>query len=285
MMIFRARQVNSWRLRYDVIATLREDPTMVYYDHHDPLIRGRVTEEQMAKLVNDEERANDLRIFDSSGYEIPIRLPTFLRETRPFGGLIDFLSLHELFTAPIDDDDNEADAGCTPYAVYPQAGLLGCGHVVGKDLMFPFQRFVQELNRCLGCAPGEEDDEDDQMTGDHLLAVQGIGCQLYNSLMHHTRGNSTQQHGVVLGNVTAALAGYWAHNTPCSNKARRFLDKCDKRFPHEEYFRKITEREISRDLRLENVIGISMSAIHIDKRSGRYVMSYTSIYFSNPSFS
>ncbi len=55
------------------------------------------------------------------------------------------------------------------------------------------------------------------------------------SMMHNTHGNSFQQHGVVLGNVTAAMAGYWTWSTPHATKAADIALKCDNQLSHQEY--------------------------------------------------
>ena len=89
--------------------------------------------------------------------------------------------------------------------------------------------------------------------------------------MHNTRGQSCQQHSVVLGNVTAALAGHWAASTPLSTKVDRFLRSCDNMLPHDQYKHKVNDRPIYRDLRLENVYAINLDSHNPAKRTGRYV--------------
>lgn len=89
-----------------------------------------------------------------------------------------------------------------------------------------------------------------------------IACQMYNAVMHQMLSNSGQQHGVVLGNVTATLAGQFLQNTKDKAKANSFLRKCNVYLPQEEYVHKITRHHLFRDLRVENIIGICMSNVH-----------------------
>jgi len=233
------------------------------YDNFEEHYREPITREELPNL------SAERRIFDGAGYEIPRRNPRFLPDTVPFGGLIDFSKIHEMF-ATMEEKENNYITQQATYDVYPQAGLVTCGHLVAKGLMYPFIPFMENLNESIRHSPVENEVHDYWARNELEPAVIGIGCQMYNSLMHNTRGNSTQHHGVVLGNVTAALAGQWARNTNGAGKARDFVRTCDKKLPHEEYIHKIKDRSVSRDLRVENVFGISMGAIHPKKRNGRY---------------
>jgi hypothetical protein len=247
----------------------------VLYDSPNPVERGPIAREDLMDLpLNQENQENqeEIRIFNEAGFEVPRWNPNFRVGTIPFGALIDFKRIQEMFQAPRDDDDDHSGTRKAGFQVYPQAGLLSCGHVVAQGLMFPFTDYLARLNRWLG--RNEEEQEDDNMEDEDWKrndepAVRGIASQMYNSIMHNTRGNSSQQHGVVSGNVTAALAGYWTQNTPHATKAANFALKCDNQLPHEEYLAKIINRPLSRDLRVENVFSITMSAVHPSKRAGR----------------
>jgi hypothetical protein len=272
--LYRAKQVLSWRDRDDLddMIPLGEE---YLYDSPDPDLREPITRQALEDLEMLDENGDERRVFDGYGFAVPRRIPRFHRSTLPLAGLVDFEYFHQMFGSSNEDDDGDNDVQ-TPFSVYPQAGLLTCGHVTAKGLMFPYRTCLASINELLRRTPNDPDENRMDEGQDHEEwgapnhpAVVGIACQLYNSLMHNTRGNSTQHHGVVLGNITAALAGHWAKGTPENRKAEAFARKCDNRLPHEEYLQKITDRPVSRDLRIENVLTISMSAIHPDKRNGR----------------
>ena len=262
--INRAKQTRGWTNREDIDEVFEEAGDDGLYDSSDPFEREPITREELEDHPLHTENGDENRIFNEAGFAIPRRYPRILRSTKAFGGLVDFSDIHEMFGPPadVDDDDNVQH---TKYQVYPQAGLLSCGHIVAQGLMYPLAIFINKLQESLGLPDTEEMDVD--WEGLNQPGVFGISSQMYNSVMHNTRGNSAQQHGVVLGNVTAALAGYWAQS---NHRAEAFKDQCDAQLPHDEYLVKITQRPLSRDLRVENVIGITMSAIHPTRRTGRY---------------
>ena len=249
-----------------------DDEEGILYDSPDPNNREPISRADYKELPMLHENEQVWRIFKEDGYEVARRVPRFLRNAIPLGVMIDFSKIHEMFGPPLnddDDDDDDDDDGPRQrpaFNVFPQAGMLSCGHIASKGLMYPYHRFLDNLNKSL---VQSDDNTVDDWLPTNEPAVVGIGCQMYNSMMHNTRGNSTQHHGVVLGNVTAALAGHWAQSTPLTNTAQKFIRSCDKQLPHEEYLHKITDRPISRDLRVENVFGISMASIHPDKQTGR----------------
>jgi len=273
---YRAKSVNRWAARDDVAQIFADgDDDPVLYDHYNPHVRSPITREQLAELPLLDENDELIRVFDRDGWEVSRRDAVYLPTTEAFGGLVDLTRVHKLF-APADEDEDWED-GNIKFQVYPQAGLVTAGHVVGQGLMHPYHNLVRSLNESLG-QPNDEDDEDmGDAQWNEAPAVIGIACQMYNAVMHQTRGNSTQQHGVVLGNVTATLAGHFAQNTKDKAKANSFLRKCDVHLPHEEYVYKITGRRLSRDLRVENVIGISMSNVHPTngtRTSGKYDINF-----------
>ncbi len=241
----------------------------VLYDSPDPYTREEITREALTELPMLHDNEEERRIFNAAGFVVPRRVPRFTPETVPFGGLVDFTRIHEMY-APANDDDDGDVAQSTAFSVYPQAGLLTCGHVTAKGLMYPFHKFIEHLNQSLKQSPEDDNNPNDDWITNDRPGVFGLASQMYNAMMHNTRGNSTQHHGVVLGNVTAALASYWTEKTPYGGKAQKFVRQCDKKLPHDEYIHKIRDRPISRDLRVENVIAITMSAIHPAKRTGRY---------------
>jgi hypothetical protein len=258
----RAKQTSSWSPRDDLEDIYPESDDIVLYDAADNFTRERIPRERFLELPLYNENNEPIRVFSEAGWEIPRRRARFLPTTLPFGCLLNFSRIHALFSPPPDQD--EADRGyTTKYQVYPQAGLVTCGHVTANGLMTPYDDYLEYTNESLNHADGrdEETSSDDGVQTEGPVVI-GIASQMYNAVMHHTRGNSSQHHGVVLGNVTAALAGHWANNTPLAHKATEFMTKCDFQLPHEEFIHKIKDRPISRDLRVESIIGISMDAIH-----------------------
>lgn len=263
--------MNSWRDREDYDEMIGNNENEVLYDNYDRHNREAITRQQLEELPILDATGAVRRVFDINGYEVPRRIPRFLRHTLPLGGLVDFSRVHEMFCAPPDDNE-EAEEHRPPssFHVYPQAGLVSCGHVVANGLLYPFYSLLESINRDLTEAP----DNDimpivPEWVPRNQPVIAPVSCQMYNSVMHNTRGHSSQHHGVVLGNVTAALAGHWASSTPLAAKASRIQRMCDTKLPHEEYIRKITDRPLSRDLRVENVYAISMSSIHPAKCTGK----------------
>jgi hypothetical protein len=238
-----------------------EGEDILLYDSPDVRVREPITREEFLELPLYDTDNELLRVFDAGGWEISRRRALYKRTTQPFGGLVDLRKIHELFGPPSDEDEADGPLG-TQFQAYPQAGLLSCGHVVAKGLLYPYNNFIGNLNDSLSQPEYVTEDDVSDDGQNRVPAVQGIASQIYNAMMHHTRGNSTQHHGVVLGNVTAALAGHWARSTTSTRTAEKFARKCDLQLPHEEYVQKITGRPLSRDLRVENVIGITMSSIH-----------------------
>lgn len=248
----------------------------VVYDNFDTLERQPITRDELDEFPLLDENEAERQIFDAEGFPIPRRLPRFRTSTVPLAGLIDFRHIYQVFGPSHDDDDDESADRHTKYQVYPQAALVTAGHLVAQGLMYGMATFLKTVRQSVGYDDNEEMDDDVDMDWRNTTqpAVIGISSQMYNAVMHNTRGNSAQQHGVVLGDVTAALAGYWTRSMPGGDKVEKRIEECDRQLPHEMYLCKINGRPLCRDLRLENVIGITMAAIHPTKRTGRYFARY-----------
>jgi hypothetical protein len=268
----RAKGVSRWVDRDDLDEILQEAGDNGLFNSPDPFERESISREELEDLPMLQENGEEIPIFNDAGFPIPRRNPAFQRSTLPLGGLIDFADIGQMFGPARDDDDDDAPSA-TKFQVYPQAGLCSCGHVVAQGLMYPMTTFLNTLTE--GLSQGYHENNNDMNVDwerPDYPAVSGISSQIYNAVMHNTRGNSAQQHGVVLGNVTAALAGYWSRGTPKMGDAEALARKCDQQLPHEEYLLKITTRPLDRDLRVENVVGITMAAIHPTQRTGRYAI-------------
>jgi hypothetical protein len=107
--------------------------------------------------------------------------------------------------------------------------------------------------------------------------VVGIASQGYNAVMHNTRGRSAQHHEVQLGLTTAYLAGEWSQTAHSRQRQQRIEEKLANGLPYKNYADKISNPEICRDLRLENVYYVDMAAIHPHRRRGRCVQMINSI--------
>lgn len=86
--------------------------------------------------------------------------------------------------------------------------------------------------------------------------------------MHRIRGADTQHHEVQTGLVTSTLGGAWATSNGSKLKAAKLADRCSQALPHHSFAEKIRDRDISRDLRLENVYYIDIDALDVQKRTG-----------------
>jgi hypothetical protein len=218
-------------------------------------------------LVTEDGHENP--IYSEDGFQIQRRIARFSRNTNPHGVLLHFPPLQSLFLKE-DDELFDEDPAYTEYTVYPQAGLRSVGHFQAKGLMSPCYNLLHLVNRRL--TDGRDNDSDMSVDGwedNNRPVICGIASQGYNAIMHHTRGRTAQHHDVQVGLITAALAGGWATSDKAKQQATRLARKCQHSLPHEAFAEKISNPNISRDLRLENVYSIDVNALHHHYRNGK----------------
>lgn len=184
--------------------------------------------------------------------------------------LVNLGKIHELFGDNFGGDHTEYEHGIPGLAnssvrLYPQAGLRSAGHFQATGLMKNFYPHVEALNRRLRQQADGEDDDD--RLG--RCPIFGVGCQGYNAVMHSTRGYGAQHHEAQQGVVTAALGGHFViEGTSGLDHWKKVLQDCSHNLPHKVFELKISNEGITRDLRLENVYVVDMTALKEDDRSG-----------------
>ena len=213
----------------------------------------------------------DARIFTDEGVEILRYLHCFQdRQRKPCGAMVDFKNLYTLFEPDIHLDYARAGPSQpeSSYFAYPQAGLVTAGHLQAKSLVSDFYPLLEHINTGILGAEGEG-------AADELLVeapkwpVYGVSCQIYNAVMHHTRGFGSQHHEVARGMVSGALGGQCVPKTASSGKAKHLLERLQYKLPHEEYEIKASNVEVSKDLRVENVYWVDLDQFPEEDRNGR----------------
>jgi hypothetical protein len=224
--------------------------------------RQRVAHEGLGRL------REDARIFTDKGFEIFRYFPKFPDNKRePCGVLVDFRNLHTLFEP--DARLRYTRAGPSPsYLAYPQAGLVTAGYLQAKSLVSDFYPLLEAINTSILSARGE-DIEEELFKEVPRWPVYGVSCQIYNAVMHHTRGIGSQHHEVARGKVSGALGGQCIPKTASSAKAKGLLTSCRSKLPHDAYRIKTSNVEICKDLRLENVYWVDFDQISEENRNGR----------------
>jgi len=213
----------------------------------------------------------DARIFTEKGFEIFRHLPYYKdHQQKPCGVLVDFRNLDMLF-----DSDvylRYARAGlCQPsYSAYPQAGLVTAGHIQAKSLVSDFYPLIESINVDILRARGE-DFEEELLAEAPRWPVYGISCQIYNAVMHSTRGTGQQHHAVACGKVSGALGGKCVPKTASilEGQTTGLLQSCKSRLPHKAYEIKASNPKICKDLRVENVYWVDFDQVAEENRSGR----------------
>jgi hypothetical protein len=213
----------------------------------------------------------DARIFSDEGVEISRCLHWYQDKQRnPCGALVDFRHLYTLFEGDANLDYARAGPSATEssYFAYPQAGLMTAGHLQAKSLVSEFYPLLERINtRVLGIQGEGSDDE--LLVEAPKWPVYGVSCQIYNAVMHHTRGIGSQHHEVARGEVSGALGGQCVPKTALSKKASDLLKGCRYMLPHEAYKIKASNPEVSKDLRVENVYWVDLDQFQEENRNGR----------------
>jgi hypothetical protein len=238
----------------------------------DPATRHHLTLEDLANTDMLDADGNEIPIYCAMGYRIPRRIPCFSKNTPAHGVLLNLITVKEMFEANVYDDEGlqwDEDEDPITVCVYPQAGLKTAGHFQANGIMRPFKRFLGEVNETLSDLP--HDDEDNSLLDRGPPIVSAVASQGYNGVMHSTRGHSAQHHDAQLGIITAALAGSWAVGESAKRVAREFVDRCSHQLPHKAFEEKIKNKNIIRDLRLENVYYVDVQRMREMDRNGRYV--------------
>ena len=225
--------------------------------------RQRVAREDLYEL------GESARIFTDKGFEIFRYYPKFPNNKRePCGVLVDFRNLHTLFEPDARLRYTRAGPTQQDFLAYPQAGLRTAGYLQAKSLVSDFYPLLEAINTDIIGARGENIEEE-LFAEAPKWPVYGISCQIYNAVMHHTRGIGSQHHEVARGMVSGALGGRCILKTASSAKAQRVLATCTSKLPHDAYRIKTSNPGICKDLRLENVYWVDLDQISEENRDGR----------------
>lgn len=219
------------------------------------------TLDALRELELEDDDGREVPIYTVDGFRVKRRLGRF-SENSSLGVLVNLATVNTLFTQNIADETNYRYGLPGPQkalvTVYPQAGLRSAGHFQALGLMNSFYPFIERLNVLL-----RHDGPDAR------FPIQGVACQGYNSVMHSTRGYGVQHHEAQQGLVSAALGGWFACDNVGREKSKKFTKICDRGLPHRIFDRKIANANIKRDLRLENVYVVDITALRENERTGK----------------
>jgi hypothetical protein len=219
-----------------------------------------LTLQELRNLPIEDDSGHEVPLYTADGFQVKRRLGRF-GNTPPLGVLINIATIDDLFKPNHADTTvyrhgNPGPKKNPQLSVYPQAGLRSAGHFQASGLMTSFYPLIEAMNELL------RDGEDAR------FPVKGVACQGYNNVMHTTRGYGVQHHEAQQGLVTAAIGGQFACDQKGRAKCDTFSKSCNRALPHRIFDRKISNNAIKRDLRLENVYVIDMTAMREVDRSG-----------------
>ena len=219
-----------------------------------------LTRRDLSNLELVDENQNEVPIYNKDGFRVKRRLAAYDSELSPLGVLVNLGSIHELFKTNHSDDTFYLHGRPGPTKpkvhVYPQAGLRSAGHFQASGLMTSFYPLIERTNEMLREFPED------------LFPIEGVACQGYNTIMHSTRGYGVQHHEAQQGRVTAGIGGKFACDPSGKEKAKRVRNSLERCLPHTLFERKIHNASIKRDLRLENVYAVNVSALREEDQRG-----------------
>jgi len=249
---------------------MRRPKEKILMKHGDNIWDG-ITDNYRQQVSEDDldELDDEARIFTDKGFEIFRYYPIFNDNERiPYGVLVDFQHLHTLFQHDFNLTHGRAGPTSSKYSAYPQAGLVTAGYLQATSLISEFYPLLESINVDILNA-GADDVEEEAFVESGRWPVYGISCQIYNAVMHHTRGKGSQHHKVARGIVSGALGGLSIRETASSPAADKLRKACRYQLPHESYKIKASNPDISKDLRLENVYWVDFDQIGEEQRNGR----------------
>jgi len=258
----------------DDVVPRKNDGLFKRYEKNGGIWDGTGGDRQLIETYEDFDALDkDARVFSAGGYEIIRHAPVFLHgERRPWGVLVDFENLRTLFESDTCLHYARAGPPSPHYYAYPQAGLVTAGHLQANSLISNFYPLVEEVNRkVLGrCYVRNSEGLEEELRSEAPnWPIYGISCQIYNAVMHHTRGIGSQHHEVTRGTVSAALGSGCVRKTAELEKARKLRTATAHGLPHEDYELKASNPAISKDLRLENVYWVDFDKVaEVDRNGG-----------------
>ena len=203
-------------------------------------------------------------LFTEQGAEIFRHYPQFEGDRKDCGALVDFSNLHTLF--PPDTRLKYTQAGPPPSgcSAYPQAGLVYAGHLQANSLITEFYPLLEAVNTSVL----KDGLEEELLTEDPRWPIYGVSSQIYNAVMHSTRGTGSQHHEVARGRVSGALGGSCVPATIKTAPAAELRRSCSAQLPHVAYKIKSSNPAVCKDLRLENVYWVDMDQVAEQNRTG-----------------
>ena len=189
-------------------------------------------------------------------------------QRKPCGVLVDLSNLHTLFQP--DDWLLYARAGPHPQNIfpYPQAGLVTAGHLQADALISDFYLLLEAINLEV-LKNGKNDPQEDLLAEAPKWPIYSISYQMYNTVMHHTRGLGSQHHDMIQGTVSGVLGGLCMDEASSTRQAKDLLHACRVQMPHEAYKVKASNDPVCKDLRLKNVYWVDFDQIAAENRTGR----------------
>jgi hypothetical protein len=256
-----------------VVDDLVPRPKEHIIEKHGDDIWDSVSHELRQRVSHDDldDLDDDGRLFTGEGHEIHRYYPIVPNRVEDACGvLVDFNNIHTLFGVDENLTYSRAGPETSKYFAYPQAGLVTAGHVQATSLISEFYPQLERVNvKILKSTVNHRDDVDGDIAEPKTWAVYGISTQIYNAVMHHTRGKGSQHHEVARGIVSGALGGLCISETASSKKAKNLRRSCLIQMPHQSYDMKASNPEICKDLRMENVFWIDFDEFPDDNRDGR----------------
>lgn len=270
----------------DVIFAEKENEDGIF-NSHAPSYRHQLTLDELRDLPMEDELGHEIPIFSEDGVQIERRLACYSNRDPPLPGIFDLTSIAHHFTGTPADDSISYQFGIPgsnnpKLSIYPQAGLRSAGHFQADGLMDNFYPRIETINQLLREDWVDSDDDDDSDHNMHLndnephtcprFPIFGVASQGYNSVIHTTRGYGAQHHEAQQGLVTAALGGFFSCGADIrtERKWKHVKNSIHWDLPHEKFDQKISDLDLTHDLRLENVYAIDLFALKEGRRNGLY---------------
>jgi hypothetical protein len=159
---------------------------------------------------------------------------------------------------------------------YPMAFIREAGQIQSRQpfplLTAPLQAIndLISIHETLGNSTHMLDEEGNiiEEQGPALPGIFNVSFQIYNRMLHFIAPRANE-HEAILGHVTAALGGEFAHTTTDKGRASRASANIHRRLPHERLQMASSSGHASKDLRVEPVYVMDMNKVHPDHCNGR----------------
>lgn len=244
------------------------------YDSVDPVDRVAVDLDHLA-MTDDEDR--EIPVFSAAGRRVMRRTPQRRAGTPKRAILVDFTNARDLFEDP-SGIDYMADFQASPppniiVNAFRQSYFKSAGHLQVDAVPFHMRSLIANINAQVAIDAAPEDagyDGEELPRPLPMTAVSGVDCQMYNYVMHRVRG-SASNHDAQRGDITAAFAGSYSQGASQKTTAKRLLDACSVRLPHQNFSKIIQHANLDKSLRMECVHKVDLTKLKPEQRLGRWV--------------